>query len=66
MLSTYDCDLEYLAGPKNLVVDAISRAEYTVGAIMEDVSIDPRSWYEEYKTDPLCAAFLIFDVYSEP
>ena len=60
LLGTYDCELEYLAGPKNLVADAISRAEYTVGAIMEDVPIDPRSWYDEYKSDPLCAALLVY------
>ena len=27
---------------------------------MEDISIDPRPWYEEYKSDPLCAALLVY------
>lgn len=51
--------LKYLACPKNLVADAISRDDYDVGAIMEDVSIDPTSWYDECTSDPLCAALLV-------
>lgn len=44
----------------------LSRAEYNDGAIMEDISIDSHTWYEEYKADPLCAVFLIIDGCSEP
>lgn len=60
-LSEFDFKLEYLAGPKNLVADAISRADYTVAAI-EDAAVllDPKSWYYEYLTDPLCTACLVY------
>ena len=57
-LATYDFTLEYLAGPKNVVADAISRAVYT---ITPETSrpIDTESWKSYYKSDPLCSAVLI-------
>lgn len=37
-LATYDFTLEYLAGPKNVVADAISRAVYTITPKHPDLS----------------------------
>ncbi|CAI4062432.1 gag-pol fusion protein SKDI_07G3580 [Saccharomyces kudriavzevii IFO 1802] len=57
-LATYEFTLEYLAGPKNVVADAISRAVYTTFPETPD-PINPESWKTEYKSDPLCSATLI-------
>lgn len=60
-LSEFDFKLEYLAGPKNLVADAISRADYAVAAVEEAaVVLDPKSWYDDYLTDPLCTSCLVY------
>lgn len=66
-LAEYDFQLEYLPGPKNLVADAISRADYTIAAINTDaVCLDPKTWYSNYSHDPLCAAALThFEITSE-
>lgn len=60
-LAEYDFKLEYLAGPKNVVADAISRADYNIAAIEDAaVTLDPKNWYEEYLADPLCAACFVY------
>ena len=58
-LAEFDYELEYLAGPKNVVADAISRADYQLAPILEDLHVNPSDWFEDYRTDPLCAAALL-------
>lgn len=59
-LSEYDFRLEYLAGPKNVVADAISRAGYTEVAALDNITrIAPQNWLEDWKSDALSAAALL-------
>ncbi|CCD26818.1 reverse transcriptase/ribonuclease H family protein NDAI_0I02500 [Naumovozyma dairenensis CBS 421] len=59
-LAEYDFELQYLAGPDNVVADALSRAEYTVSAISEGLQIDHTLWFDDYLHDPLTAAVLFY------
>ncbi|CCF58747.1 hypothetical protein KAFR_0F01500 [Kazachstania africana CBS 2517] len=59
-LSEYEFTLEYLANPRNVVVDAISRAVYTATPNTLTTKIDPSKWIDDYRSDPLCAGALLF------